>query len=231
MTFDEIYNAVIADTARPDMGKLTAGGDGRIPNRIKAATLSLHSMDFFYKDIKSAIIAFDATAFIQELDTRVLPLYRSLSYIRKWDPTLAAYQANPLLNPPLYDSNGYLVSPNTLAMLAVLTNPQDIFDSYHSERTDVCYQVGGSIMIKSSSSIKQALVGWYAYPNLSWETNLFDSWIAAEFGQAVVDTTVSWVFSVIGKQEQSRKYDDPRTGLVPYWRNEIKMGNIQPQGS
>jgi hypothetical protein len=244
MTFNDIVNQVIVDTARPDMGPSVAGGtytggvfpgggDDRIPMRVASATLALHSFEgnFFYKDIVTSLVKFETTAFIQTLDVAALPRYRSLSYIRKWDPTLAAYQQNPLLIPPLYDSNGYLVSPTTLGLLEVLTNPNDIFDDYHAEKVDVCYQVGNTIMIKSGSSINQALIGYYAYPNLDWSRGNYDSWIAREYGQAVVDTAVSFIFSAIGKQEQARKYDDPRTGLVPMWQRTIKNGNIQPQGS
>lgn len=244
MTFNDIVQQVILDTARPDMGPSVAGGvytggvfpgggDDRIPMRVASATLSLHTFrgHFFYKDVVTSLVKFETSAYIQEIDAQSLPRYRSLCYARKWDPTLAAYQANPLLIPPLYDSNGFIVSPNTLGLLEVLTNPNDIFDSYHAEKVDVCYQVGSTVMIKSSSSINQMLIGYYAYPNLDWTRGNFDSWIAREFGQAVVDSAVSFIFSSIGKQEQARKYDDPRTGLVPMWVNTIVSGNIQPAGS
>lgn len=241
MTFDEIVAAVIIDTTRPDMGPVLpfttdmltypGGGDNRIPARVAAVTLALHSMDFFYKDIQTSMISFPVPAYILTLDTRLMPRFRSLSYLRKFDISMEQFQLNPLLQPPLYDSLGNSISPTELNLLEVLTNPNDIFDSYHAERTDVCYQVGSNIQIKSSNPLAQALVGWYAYPNLDWQHSLYSSWIADEYGQAVVDATVSSIFSTVGKQEQSRKYDDPRTGLVPMWRGLIKMNNIVAQGS
>jgi hypothetical protein len=237
MTFDEIVQAVIIDTNRPDMGYSANGngGDDRIPNRVASCVLQLHTVEgnFFYKDVHSALLRFDAYAYIQTVDTRDLPRYRSLCYFRKWDSSVVAYSQNPLSTPPTVDSTGNLISPSTLNLLEVLTNPNDIFDDYHAEKTDVCYQVGDTIMVKSSSSLNQGLIGWYAYPNVDWRTNNaanFESWIAREYGQAVVDMTTSYIFSTIGKQEQARKYDDPRTGIVPRWIKTIINNNIQPKG-
>lgn len=241
MTFNEVVAAVIIDTARPDMGPAAAftvpsltfpgGGDNRIPNRVAATTLALHSMEFMYKDIKTALISFDATAYIQTLDTRAMPNFRSLSYIRKYDMAYNNFQQNPALIPPSTDSTGYPSTPSDLQMLKVLSNPQEIFDYFGSEKTDIAYQVGDTIMIKSSTPFKQALVGWYGFPNVDWLAGLYDSWICKEYGQALVDATVSAIFATVGKQEQSRKYDDPRTGLVPMWRRLITINNIVAQGS
>lgn len=236
MTFDEMVQAVITDTARPDMGYSTGGGDDRIPNRIAASVLALHSINgnFFYKDIQTALLKFESLAYIQEVDTVAFPRYRSLCYFRKWDPTMSSFQQNPLSTWPQTGQAGQPINSQTLGLLKVLDNPNDIFDSYGAEKVDVCYQVGGTVMIKSSSSFNQGLLGWYAYPNTDWRTNNaknFDSWIAREYGQAVVDMTCSFIFSAIGKQEQARKYDDPRTGMVPMWVKTIINNNTVTQGS
>lgn len=206
------------------MGLVSDGGDGFIPQKVKQALLDLHTMDLFYKDLQTAQVVFDFTAYIQELETEGLPLFRKLSYARKNDPVSSGI--GDILGVDAYASQ--FSNP-----FFEVISPDAIFDAYGSQKVNVCYQARDSIYFRSNTSFKTTLLGWYSYPNLDTETNggsEFDSWIAEEFPYAVVLKAASAVFAATGKQEQSRKYDDPRTGEVSRWVNNILINNIEAQG-
>lgn len=233
MNFSELVAAVIVETKRPDMGFISTGGDGTIPQKIAAATLTLHGMDFFYKDIKTAQIAFDTAAYIQTLDIRGIARYRSCSFFRKNDPTLATYQQNPTILPPLFNNVGAVNFNQSMAFLELIT-PDDVLDSYGAERIDVFYQAGDTLFIKSSSAVAFALFGWYAWPNADPGTDgsypNYDSWIAETFPFAIIYHASSSIFAQTGKQDQSRKYDNPQTGLVPEQIRNLLISNVTAQG-
>lgn len=232
MTLDEIVADIILKTNRPDMGFVTSGGDGRIPSLVMDSTQALHNADFFYKDIKTAQVVFDAAAYVQVLDLSTLPRYRSLSYVRKNDPSLAAYQQNPTLLPPLVNSGGFLVANDTITAFLDIITPTDILDDYGTEKLDVAYQVGNNLMIKSSTSLRYALVGWYSHPYVS-KTNYtaYDSWIAREFPSSIIFDCVASVFGTIGKAEQAALMRRPPDGDAVKAKAQLIASNITPVGS
>lgn len=221
MNLADLQAAVYTETNRPDLVAETQ-------QKILASILKIHCMDFFYKDIATTEAIFEAAAYVQTLDTTDFPRYRALSYFRKNDPSLSAYQQNPTLLPPLYSSVG---APTSLSMgfLKVIT-PDDILNEYNQEKLDVCYQVGATLMMKCSTAIQYGLVGWYQYPNISTDPTAFDSWIAREFPYAIIYDAASAVLQSIGMTDAARKYDDPRSGLATTNMNIVVMNNIVAQG-
>lgn len=226
-----LVDSVYTETNRPDLVAETLSA-------VVSATMRMHSLDFWYKDIRTAQIVFDEELYIQVEDTRDLPYYRSIAYMRKNDPSLAEFQQNPSLLPPLTSNvAGIPVSiVSTMAFLRVIT-PDDILDSYNAEKLDVVYQVGSSLMIKSSTALTYVLAGWYGYPNTDTRNdgNLFDSWIARELPYAIIYDAASKIFQQIGQQETSRKYDAPESpgnpgGLVQQQISLLRIGNTTPQG-
>lgn len=238
MNFQELVDEVIAQTTRPDMGLISNGGDGRIPRAILAATYKLHCLDYFFKDIQPARIVFDAAGYVQTLDTSVLPRYRSMAYIRKYDPSIDNSQLDPNILPPLYNNVGAVNPTQSMAFLDPIT-PAEVLDSYGSERLDVYYQAGDTVFIKTSSSITQALFGWYRFPNIDSSNNYanYDSFIAREFPYAITFSAVAAIYSAIGKQDQARKLEspyNPKTGEAgEVWMHvmALKRSNILVQGS
>lgn len=222
MTFTELVEAVYVETNRPDMVAETQ-------NAILSSLLKLHCCEFFYKDIAQTDIVFDEARYVQTLGTNNFPRYRSLCYFRKNDPTLAAFQQNPSLLPPLYSSAG-LPTSTSMGFLKVIT-PDNIFDEYNAEKLDVCYQAGQTLFMKSGTALQFGLVGYYQFPNLS-PTNptQFTSWIATEMPWAVVYDAASAVLQKIGMTDAARKYDNPENGLAPTHRHILIMNNIVMNG-
>jgi hypothetical protein len=226
-----LVDSVYTETARPDLVAETLSA-------VINATLRMHCIDFWYKDINSAQIVFDAAGYVQVLDTTALPRFRSISYMRKNDPSLATYQQNPSILPPLTASFAGIPLSILLTMgfLKILT-PTDILDDYGAEKLDVAYQVGSSIMLKSSTSLQYVLAGWYAYPNVDTKNNglNFDSWIAREMPYAIIYAATSQIFQTIGQNDTSRKYDAPASrdfdgGLVQQQIRMLQISNTVAQG-
>lgn len=229
-----LMNEVYTCTNRPDKIAETKAA-------IISSTLKMHGLDYFFRDIFPAKAMFDVSQYIQALDTSTLPRFRSVAYIRKWDNSLDASLisgvsggAVPSL-PPLYDSNGFLVNPNLATALLKPIDPTNIFDEFGSERTDVYYQAGNTLMIRSSTALSVALVGWYQWPNVT--DALYDSWIARDYKYAIIYDAASNIFASISQQDQARKYDappDPRTGkgagLVWSHIDNLLRSNVTPQG-
>lgn len=239
MNLSQLSAAVVIETKRPDFDTFS-GGDGTIQQKIAAATLFLHGMDFFLKDICETKVVFDAAGYIQQLDSTEIPRFRRMYYARKWDPTLQIYQQNPTILPPLFNSVGAVNPTQSLAFFEII-DADKIFDNYHykQERADVAYQAGDTLTFKSSSSFAQMLFGYYQYPNVdtSSEGKNFSSWIARDHPFAIIYHAASSIFAQIGKQETSRKYDAGASpvqvgqpGLVQQEINKILLNEVTVQG-
>lgn len=211
MKYSELVNAVYVETARSDLVDETS-------NAVLSSTLKMHGLDFFYKDITSFKVVFDSAAYIQQLDIASCPRYRSLKYARKWDPTFNAYQLTPTALPPLQNNSlGVPINPNLALKFFEIIEPDDILDDFNTEKTDVAYQIGNSLNFKSSTSFSQMMFGYYQWPNVVADDNLFSSWIANEYPWAIIFDAASACLQKIGMQDAARKYDmppDPRTGFT-----------------
>lgn len=251
MDLATLTNMVITEVNRPDMGLVSNGGDGRIPQAIIASTLKMHGLDFFYKDIRESMVVFDQSAYIQQLDIQSLPRFKALAYARKNDPSLASYQQNPTLLPPLYTFNSSSGIPEstklTMKELEIIT-PDAILDVYGSEKFDVCYAAGGTVNIKSTTSLQYLLLGYYAWPDVGQGTVVeggsgvapvtglgtrYYSWIADEFPFAIVYDAASTILQKIGMTDAARKYDSPdpeESGLVKAHKDALLRSNIVLKG-
>lgn len=193
-TFAELVADVITLTKRPDLVD-----DTKLA--VKVATLKMHQMDFFYKDIYETGISFSADSYAQQLDYKaLLPRFRSLKYLRKSDSTGTAG-----------------------AFLVVLT-PAEVIDTYGTERTDICYAAGAIIQIKSSTSFQYAILGAYLNPDIT--ESGFNSWIAQDHPYAIVYEAAITIFKTIGYDEQATTYGK----LALEQAKMIKMSNIQLEG-
>jgi len=227
MTFDEIVSEVILITRRADLGPIASGGDDSIPRFVKRAILQLHTMEFFTRDINSVEVAFDTLAYIQELDVVALPGFRKLSFARKNDNSLATYQQNPTLLPPLYNSVGAINFAESMAFFQVIS-PDAILDAYNTTINNTCYQAGATLYFRSDFAYQYLQLGYYKFPGLDLLVpGGFSSWIADLYPYAVVVKACSSVFAATGKQDQSRKLDDPRTGEVPQWIQTILINEVE----
>lgn len=237
-SFADLVAQVISDTGRPDLGFATDGGDGQIPSAIFASTLAMHTLDNFWRDITAADVIFDTAAYIQTLDVQDLPRFRQLAYFRKWDPTFSASQLNPNTLPPLFNGISTVSELLALKQLRVI-DLGGIFDSYGTEKQDVCYAAGSTIFIKSSTSVPRGKVGYYSYPFLDIPNDGagYVSWIADTHPWAIIHHAKATVFANTGDLDRARELvrpaiparDDPG-GLVAQAIAALKMSNIEAEG-
>lgn len=170
-------------TARPDLVAETTAA-------VKAATLKMHQCEYFPKDIYETGIQFSSSAYIQQLAYKsVVPLWRSLKYLRKFDITKASNDS----------------SAGTPGIQFKLISPEISLDSYGVEKVDVVYLAGLNLSIKSSAPFQYALLGCYVLPDIT-DAN-FSSWIADEHPYAIEFEAARVVFKTIGHDEESRAYD------------------------
>jgi hypothetical protein len=195
MNFTELCAEVYTLTRRSDRVAETVSA-------VKAATLKAHQSDYYYKDIFETGIAFSTSDYVQNLDYRLLlPRYRSLIYLRKYDATTG--------------------TPGRELDVII---PEQIFDRYKSQKSDVAYVAGAYIQINSSTQEQYYLFGCYLNPDISQAT--FTSWIALDHPYAIVFDAAATVFKAIGKDEEAAAY---RT-MVAEQIAMIKMSNVQSIG-
>ena len=194
MTLTELQQEVYTITNRPTLVAETLLA-------VRQATLALHQMDYWWKDLQETGISFTTSSYRQELDFRsILPLFRSLKYLRKSDSTGAAGA--------FFD----------------VVQPESVLDSYGADRTNVCYAAGTSIEIKSSTEFQYAILGYYANPNIT--VAAYNSWIALDHPYAIVFKAAEIVFKVIGKSEEFAAYKLLRDEEM----QRLTVSNVQVSG-
>jgi hypothetical protein len=195
MNFSELCAEVYTITGRSDRVAETESA-------VKSATLKAHQSDYYYKDIFETGIRFDTSDYVQSLDYRaLLPRWRALKYLRKWD----AVNSTPGIE------------------LDVIL-PEQLFDRYKVQKQDICYLAGDYVQLNSSTQEQYYLLGCYLSPDIT-KTG-FTSWIALDHPYAIVFDAAATVFKAIGKDEEAAAY---RT-MVPEQIGMIKMSNIEGVG-
>lgn len=195
MTLTELKNGVYSLTNRPDLA-------GQTLLAVQSATLSLHQMEFYYKDIFETGITFSNSDYVQVLEYRtIIPLWRSFKYLRTSD------SAGNVTSEP-FD----------------VVEAEDVLDNYKLERTNVVYGAGEFLNIKSSDPFQYAFLGCYLNPNIT-ETG-WNSWIAKDHPFAIIYKAAADICRQIGKQEQAALFLKEVQDKVA----EIKTANIQVNG-
>jgi hypothetical protein len=196
MNLNELRAEVYTITNRPDLVAQTLSA-------IRAATLKIHQLDYFYKDIRETGISFPASLYTQQIDYRVVdPKWRALKYLRKTDAT------------------GY----SDGALIEVVSVPEMIEDAYKINRTDICYVAGQIIQVRSSTEFQYALLGYYVNPDIT-EAG-YDSWVAIDHPYAIVYEAAASVFKMTGDTDQFAAY----TALAGMQLSEVRLSNIQAIG-
>ncbi len=195
MNLTELCNEVYTITNRPDLVAATKAA-------VRSATLKIHQVDYFYKDLYETGVAFSPAAYKQEIEYRALiPRFRSLKYLRKSDATGIG-----------------------LNFFEVLTIPEQIVDSYQTNKTDVCYVAGSQIQIYSSTELAYVILGCYIAPDIT-EAD-FSSWVAVDHPFAIVYEAAAKVFKMIGKTEEFNAF----ALMAGDERQAIIVSNIQSVG-
>jgi hypothetical protein len=192
-------NSVYALTSRPDKVAETLLA-------VKAATLKMHQSDYYLKDLYETGIQFSSSDYYQQLDYRALiPLYRALKYLRKYDPTLTTQPD---------------VSSTELEVIDV----DQVFDDYKIMKTDTVYLAGQYLNIRTCQPFQYFILGCYLNPNISDDG--YASWIAQDHPYAIDFEAARVVFKTMAYDEQAAAYEK----LVAEQVGELKAMNILARG-
>ena len=195
MTLTELINEVYTLTNRPGLVAETL-------TAVRSATLKLHQLDYFYKDMFETGVAFLTPAFVQQIEYRLLiPKWRSLKYLRKTDST--GTEQGQIYN---------------------IITPEQVLDSYGVNQENVCYVAGSAIQIRSRDQLQYCILGCYVNPDIT--SGGYDSWIALDHPYAIVFEAAAIVFKAIGDTEKFAAY----TQLAAMQAAEVKLSNIQSYG-
>jgi hypothetical protein len=195
MTLTELQQEVYNLTNRPSLVAETL-------TAIRSATLKLHQLDYFYKDLNEQGVAFSTVGYLQQLEYRsVFPRWRALKYIRKTDAT------------------GY-----ERGVIYTLITPESVLDEFHRDQENVCYVAGSVVQIRSATELQYCIVGCYLNPDIT--VSGFNSWIALDHPYAIVFEAAATVFKAIGDTEKFAAY----TSLAAVQAAEVRMSNIQANG-
>jgi len=172
MTLTELVNGVYAVTNRPDLVALTE-------QFVKQATLKLHQLDFFYKDLFETGMIFGSPEIVQQVDIKsLIPRWRANKYLRK------------------SDASGSL--GNFIEDIKV---PENSLDSYNIIRDDVYYVAGDLLNIRSSTALQYVLYGCFRYPDIT--TLSFSSFIAIDHPYAIINDAATSIFKRVGKDSEA----------------------------
>lgn len=172
MTLNELIQEVYTITGRPDQVDKTLSA-------IRAATLKMHQLDFWYKDIFETGISFSSAEYLQQFAYKqLIPLWRSVKYLRKYDAVNQTYGS-----------------------FLTLVPPAQVVDGSGFSRTDIFYVAGEELDIRSSTAEQYYLLGCYVNPNVTVAG--YSSWIAIDHPWAIIYDAAARVFKAIGKDDES----------------------------
>jgi len=196
MTLAELYAEVYLLTNRDDLVAQTAA-------TVRSATLKIHQLDYFYKDIFETGIIFPAADYLQQLEYRTaVPRWRALKYLRKSDV-----------------SNGQ--NGNFFTIIPI---PEFVQDQYALNQPDVCYVAGDVLQIRSSTKLGYAILGCYRNPDI---TPLgYNSWVALDHPYAIIFEAAASIFKQTGDTDQFAAY----IRMSAEEQQLVRISNIQPQG-
>lgn len=173
MTLDEIIAKVYDITGRPDLVSSTF-------TAIQSATLKAHQSDYYPKDIYETPIQFSSKEFNQSLDIiSLVPNYRSAHYMRHLDPVT--------LDP------GEIIKAIT---------PKEILDRFNRQKTNVYYEAGRVLEIRSLTEFDTILFGCYVSPPITAATYL--SWIADLYPFTIIHEAARQVFIEISLAAEAK---------------------------
>lgn len=169
-TLASLLSDVYTITARPELIAETKLA-------VKQATLKMHQLDDFPKDLYETGIQFANPAFIQSLDYKsLIPNWRRFKYLRKYQDSVPGD-------------------------FFTLLSPEETLDRYAVNKDNICYVAGTQLEIRSNTEDTYMLLSCYVHPNVTDES--FSSWIADEHPYAIIWDAAAAVFKMTGYDEQA----------------------------
>jgi hypothetical protein len=176
MNLAELQSEVILLTARPDLSALTQSA-------IQAATLKAHRFDYFPKDLWLGSInlggTFTEALLSTEGATAVLPRFRTLKYVRKFENT-----------------------SGTHGDFFTVIDPININDEYGVQQDNIAYLGGSQLVLKSRSGFSYVYIAYYTDPVVA--VSLYSSWVANTNPWAIIYEAAAIIFRSIGQFDKFR---------------------------
>lgn len=180
-TMNDMVSEVMLLTKRPDLIQRTT-------SMVRAATLTAHNSDFFYRDLSEHGIQFTDKKFNQNWDPKPLyPRFRKIKYIRQW----------------MYDPLDLINAGCAGPILKCIDIGQSL-DYYGYEKSNIYYMAGDLIQIRCAIEQDHFLTAAYSYPDTTVET--YSSWIANEQPFAIIYTAAKNICASIGFREDAANY-------------------------
>lgn len=173
MNLTELQEKVIEITNRPDLAALTFSA-------IQSATLKMHRLDYFPKDLFQGVIDTGAVSAEKELSTTLtLPRFRTLNFIRVYDLVTAK---------PTVDFN--------------IIDALNLNDQYGVQRPNVAFLAGDNIRLKAAAAFQHIYISYYTDPIVT--SAGYASWIANGYPFALIHEAAAQIFRSIGQMEKFR---------------------------
>lgn len=198
MTLNELIAEVYTKTKRPDLVD-------RTKQAVKKVTLECHQLDFFSKDIFESGMVFVTSTYLQQIDLAIIPRYRAIKYLRKCDSA----------GVPVIGTSGKFK----------IISPDQVFDRYGIDQTDVAYVAGQVVNLKSSTEFQYLLTGWYQNPDIS--DSGYSSWIAVAHPYLIINKAVQSLYVDMGKNTEAQAINAEIGPLI----NSLYTSNTTDVGS
>lgn len=196
MTLAELYAEVYLLTNREDLVAQTAAA-------VRSATLKIHQLDYFYKDIFETGIIFPAADYLLQFEYRTqFPRWRALKYLRK-------------TNSVGYDDGQFI---------KIIPIPEFVENQYGTNEADVCYVAGDLLQIRSSTKLQYATLGCFLNPDIT--PSGYNSWVALDHPYAIIFEAAASIFKQTGDTDQFAAY----MRMSAEEQQLVRISNIQPQG-
>lgn len=177
MNLTELRAEVVTLTGRPDLDTT-----GQILLAIRRATLKLHTIDHFYRDLSEFPVVFGSPSNLQDMDLlSFVPRYRQAKYFRHLDAS---------------------VTPNVPGKFFKKVDPQNVLDDYSVHRENIWYQAGEIVHLRYETDFQYMLAGIYLYPDITEAS--YTSWIAVSYPYAIVLEAGATIMKMIGKADEAR---------------------------
>lgn len=177
-TFQDMRDAVIANTKRPELVTLT-------DNAIRMATIRAHSVDFFPRDLTSFVALYSVPTALQ-LFVDIADLYTSA----------------PFLRTPKNIMGEDLATLQPVEILEYVTELKDFWDNDKQLRTSVFTQMGDTLRARFAGPTGRATVYYYRMPDTTLES--YSSWIANAHKEELAMWAAGIVWARSGFMEQAR---------------------------
>lgn len=181
-----IYNQLLADiyviSKRPDLQAETLLA-------LRKAVMKLHLADTWKNDIATSYITVPVlsttdVSFRYSLDLTnsvLFPRYRKVNCIKEYNTV----------------ATGYEITFKEL-------DSDRILDSYLLEEINYWYQAGKQVNLRCNKLLTYLRVDYLQFPDVTNAT--FDSWIARDYPDMVIEEAVSNIFSTVGKDAEAQNY-------------------------